>query len=78
MKTTTSHSMIKPILKHICLCFTFIIECAVITILNMILYTVLLLYDFVGIYLLWLSFISTLNKDLNKLMKLQAKNKDLN
>ena len=60
------------------LCFTFIIECAVITILNMILYTVLLLYDFVGIYLLWLSFISKLNKDLNKLMKLQAKNKDLN
>ena len=44
----------------------------------MILYTVLLLYDFVGIYLLWLSFISKLNKDLNKLMKLQAKIKDLN
>ena len=45
MKITTSHSMIKPILR-----FFFIMECAVITILNMILSAILLLYDFVGIY----------------------------
>ena len=32
------------------LCFTFITECAVITILNMMLSTILLLYDFAGIY----------------------------
>ena len=34
--------------------FTFIIECAAITILNKILSTILLFYDFVGIYKLWL------------------------
>ena len=44
-------------------------QCAVITILNMILSTILLLYDFVGIYLLWLTSIPTVNKDLNKLNK---------
>ena len=32
------------------LCFTFIMECAEITILNMILSTILLFYDFAGIY----------------------------
>ena len=50
MKITTSHSMIKPILRFL---FFFIMECAVISILNMILLlnmTILLLYDFVGIY----------------------------
>ena len=46
MKITTSHSMIKPILRL----FFFVMECAVITILNMILSAILLLYDFVGIY----------------------------
>ena len=43
LRITTSHSMIKPILS---VCF-FIMECAVITILNMILSTILLLYDFI-------------------------------
>ena len=54
MKMTTFHSMIKF--------FTFMIECAVITILNMILPTIVLFYDFVEIYLLWLSYIPTVNK----------------
>ena len=49
MKITTSHSMIKHMLRF---SFFFIMEFAVITILNMILSTILLLYDFVGIYLL--------------------------
>ena len=40
--------MIKPILRGFF--FTFIMECAVITILNMIRSAILLLYDFVGIY----------------------------
>ena len=45
----------------------FIMECAVITILNMILSTILLLYDFVGICWLWLTSIPTVKKDLNKI-----------
>ena len=48
MKITTSHCMIKPFPGVFC--FTFIMECAVIAILNMILSTILLLYDSVGIY----------------------------
>ena len=51
MKVNTSHFMVKPILKDMFLLyFTFVMECAVITILKMILSTILLLYDFVGIY----------------------------
>ena len=52
MKITTSYSMIKPILRLLLL-FFFIMECAVIAILNMVLLlniAILLLYDFVGIY----------------------------
>ena len=48
------------------LCFVFIMECAVITILNMTLSTTILLYDFVGTHWLWLAFIPKLNKDLRK------------
>ena len=67
MKIATSHSMIKSILKDLCFyCFTFLMEGAVITILSMILSATLLLYDFVGIYYLWLSFIPAVKKDLNK------------
>ena len=52
MKVTTSHSMIKPMVKdtNFFLCFTFIMECAVIPILNITLSKILLLYDFVVIY----------------------------
>ena len=51
MKITKSHSMIKPILKdRSFFCFTFIMECAVITNLNMIPSTILLFYNLVGIY----------------------------
>ena len=46
MKITTFHSMMNSILRGF-LCFTFIMECVVITILNMILSIILLLYDFV-------------------------------
>ena len=49
MKITTSHSMIKLTLRSFLLRFTFIMECAVIAILNTILSTILLLYDSVGI-----------------------------
>lgn len=52
LKITTSHSLIKSILKdtRFLLCFTFIMESAVITTLNMTLSTVLLFYDFAVVY----------------------------
>ena len=47
MKITTAHSMIKSILKDTY--FVFIMEPELITIMNMIPFTIVLFYDFVGV-----------------------------
>ena len=47
MKITTAHPMIKSILKDTY--FVFIMESEVITIMNMISFTIVLFYDFVGV-----------------------------
>ena len=47
MKITTAHPMIKSILKDTY--FAFIMESEVITIMNMISFTIVLFYDFVGV-----------------------------
>ena len=64
MKITTSHSMIKPMLR-----FFLFYHGVCSNILNMIPSAILLLYDFVGIYYRWLTSIPTVNKDLNETNK---------
>lgn len=64
LKITTSHSLIKSILKdtRFLLCFTFIMKSAVTTILNI--FSIILLFH--DCWSLWLLFMPKLSKDLNE------------